>query len=101
MKVGLVQYVQSLKIDQEEKDVYLRAVLERDDWEITSNIYDVYQRGQVIDIRTRDNKLWLNAVPIGYFCKEDLLNYIVELQDRLRNAESDTFMNNISLIAGK
>ena len=93
MKLNLVQYVLSLNMaDGNKKDELIKAVLERDDWEIIPQGYMDRQKRPIVDVRTRDNAFSINNIPIGYLGKQELLEAIEILQDRIWDMEYDNKM---------
>lgn len=90
MKLGLVQYVMSLNMaDDNKKDELIKAVLDRDDWEIIPWGYMDNQKHPIVDVRTRDGAYTLNSIPVGYLSKDELLEAIERLQDEIEDMKID------------
>ena len=92
MKLGLVQYALSLKMDEDKKHELINALIDRDDWEIIPWGYMDSNKYRYVNVETRDGVFHLNNVPVGYFGKEELFEAIEILLDRIEDMKYDERM---------
>lgn len=92
MKLGLVQYALSLKMDEDKKHELIDALIDRDDWEIIPCGYMNGNKYRYVNVETRDGAFHLNNVPVGYFGKEELFEAIEILLGRIEDMKYDERM---------
>ena len=92
MKLNLVQYALSLKMDEDKKHELIDALIDRDDWEIIPLGYMDGNKYRYVNVETRDGAFHLNNVPVGYFGKEELFEAIEILLGRIEDMKYDERM---------
>lgn len=74
-------------MDELKKSELIKACFDRDDWEIVPWGFMDNLDSRYVCVRTRDGKFNLSSVPIGYLGKEELLEMIETLQDKIEDME--------------